>query len=72
MIDALRTQPAGLFVVDAEGGQPVRIAKEGDSPTFSPDGTQIAYMTYGKNEGHLWVADADGSDSQEILADMPT
>ncbi len=64
----------GLFVVDAEGGQPVRIAKEGDYPTFSPDGTQIAYLTYGRNihggyKGHLWVADADGSDAHEILAD---
>jgi Tol biopolymer transport system component len=64
----------GLFVVNAEGGQPVRIAKEGDYPTFSPNGTQIAYLTYrrsihGGYEGHLWVANADGSDAHEILAD---
>ncbi len=37
-----RDTDVGLFVVDAEGGQPVRIA-QGRGPTFSPDGTQIAY-----------------------------
>src|SRR5688572_10046324 len=34
----------GLFVVDADGGQQVRVADWGGSPTFSPDGTQIAYL----------------------------
>jgi Tol biopolymer transport system component len=63
----------GLHVVDAEGGQPVRIADEGASPTFSPDGTQIAYLVTasGPGEAHVWVADADGSDAHEILADEP-
>ena len=69
MMNAITPLPASLYVVDAEGGQPVQIAREGDYPTFSPDGTQIAYLTYGENEGHLWVADADGSDAHEILAD---
>lgn len=60
----------GLHVVDAEGGQPVRIADEGASPTFSPDGSQIAYLVNasGPGEAHVWVADADGSDAHEILA----
>jgi len=63
----------GLFVVEAEGGRPVRIAEEGHSPTFSPDGTQIAYVVNSAvpGEAHLWVADADGSDADEILADEP-
>ena len=39
-----RDTDVGLFVVDAEGGQPVRIA-QGRAPTFSPDGTQIAYVS---------------------------
>lgn len=64
-----RSLPAALFVVDAEGGQPVRIAEEGDYPTFSPNGKQIAYLVPGTDDGHLWVADADGSDAHEILAD---
>jgi hypothetical protein len=69
MINDITPRPAGLYVVDVEGGQPVQVAREGDYPTFSPDGTQIAYLTYGEREGHLWVADADGSDAHEILAD---
>ena len=40
----------GLFVVDAEGGQPVRIARRAESPTFSPDGTQIAYLSAGRDQ----------------------
>jgi Tol biopolymer transport system component len=59
----------GLYVVDAEGGQPVRIADEGESPTFSPDGTQIAYLSESGQAGieHVWVANADGTDAHEIL-----
>jgi dipeptidyl aminopeptidase/acylaminoacyl peptidase len=68
----------GLYVVDAEGGQPVRIADEGSSPTFSPDGTQIAYLGLPRDgccvqagREHVWVANADGTDAHEILTDEP-
>ncbi|MEO6350169.1 MAG: hypothetical protein ABIP53_05920 [Candidatus Limnocylindrales bacterium] len=68
-----------LFVVDAEGGEPVRIALQGTSPTFSRDGTQIAYLVRERSaddpgqvlDHHVWVANADGSDAHEILADEP-
>lgn len=61
----------GLYVVDAEGGQPVRIADEGESPTFSPDGTRIAYLSKSGQAGleHVWVANADGTNAHEILTD---
>jgi dipeptidyl aminopeptidase/acylaminoacyl peptidase len=67
----------GLYVVDAAGGRPVRIAN-GEEPTFSPDGTRIAYLgsprsgccVQGGRE-HVWVANADGTDAYEILADEP-
>jgi Tol biopolymer transport system component len=65
-----RDTDVGLFVVDAEGGQPVRIA-QGRGPTFSPDGTQIAYVSTDRTGPHVWVANADGSDAHEILADEP-
>ena len=61
----------GLYVIDAEGGQPVRIADEGESPTFSPDGAQIAYLSESGQAGleHVWVANADSTDAHEILTD---
>jgi Tol biopolymer transport system component len=67
----------GLYVVDAEGGQPIRIA-EGEEPTFSPNGTQIAYLGLPHSgccvparREHVWVANADGSGAHEILTDEP-
>jgi Tol biopolymer transport system component len=70
----------GLWVVDAQGGRPARLPlprAEGivADPTFSPDGTQMAYHVYGDDvagdvrEEHVWVANADGTDAREILAD---
>ena len=67
---------SGLYVIDAEGGRPAPLpipqAGEGaGSPRFSPDGTQIAYLA-GNGEAEVWVANADGTDAHEILADEPT
>ena len=65
----------GLYVVDAEGGQPTPLPYPSygwvGSPTFSPDGSQIAYLA-GNGEPQVWVADADGTDAHEILANEPT
>ena len=64
---------SGLCVVDAEGGQPVPLpspsAEGAYAPTFSPDGTQIAYLVHEDDDlTHVWVANADGSGAREILA----
>jgi hypothetical protein len=66
---------SGLYVIDAEGGRPVPLpipqAEDGaGSPSYSPDGTQIAYLA-GNGEAEVWVANADGTDAHEILADEP-
>jgi len=64
----------GLYVFDVEDGRPVGLPypSEGYGPTFSPDGTQIAYLYSGDHEEQVWVMNADGSDAHEILANEPT
>lgn len=40
--------------------------------SFSPDGSRIAYLYGGgDNDHHVWIARADGTDSHEVLADVP-
>src|SRR4029453_14271685 len=38
----------------------------------SPDGTQIAYLTEDDDWVHVWVANVDGTDAHEILAEQST
>ena len=61
----------GLFVVDAEGGRPVRIAQEGEHRPSRPTGSRSRTSPPGRTGAHVWVANADGSDAHEILADEP-
>ena len=63
--------PASLFVIDAGGGQPVRIAEKGQSPAFSPDGKQIAFLEGEGRDDRVWVANVDGSDAHTILSGEP-
>jgi Tol biopolymer transport system component len=39
-------------------------------PTFSPDGTQIAFVEdYCDHNHNVWVMNADGSDAHQIVSD---
>jgi dipeptidyl aminopeptidase/acylaminoacyl peptidase len=42
--------PQQLYVIQTAGGEPIRIG-EGHSPTFSPDGTRLAYTRHGE----IWL-----------------
>ena len=63
-----------LFAIDADGG-PAEVFWKSQShngivkgPTFSPDGTRIAFIDgYCDNDHSVWVANADGSDAHKIL-----
>jgi Tol biopolymer transport system component len=63
-----------LYAVDADGGPPTLLLEAPSglggvgAPTFSPDGTQIAYVVGGgDHDHHVWVVNADGSDAHEIV-----
>lgn len=54
--------------VPSEGGDPLPVTA-GDSPSASPDGKYLAYLSTDKQSGrHLWVASADGRDVRELAA----
>ena len=79
------TAPDGIYVVDAAGGTPRRLLTASRRwysafghrarslllwPTFSPDGSQIAYIDgMGDHSNSLRVMNADGSGSRVLLKD---
>jgi dipeptidyl aminopeptidase/acylaminoacyl peptidase len=58
-----------IWTVPAGGGKPVRLTYNNvfdDMPSYSPDGTTIAYS----QGGRIWVMDANGT-RQHVLLDQP-
>jgi Tol biopolymer transport system component len=55
-------EPAGLYVMDPDGGNPLHLSADAWSPAWSPDGLQIVvYVTGRRNDGSsMSVIDADG------------
>jgi hypothetical protein len=62
------THRGGIYAVDADGGTPRILAEGGADPTFSPDGTKIAYFEFRDKPGHtLRVMNADGTGDRVLL-----
>jgi len=51
-----------IWVVDADGSNPVELAPSGHTPSWSPDGTQIVFTYSADFVAHVAVMDADGTD----------
>ena len=83
VVFATSTYPGGIYTVDADGGTPRLLRRSIRyvfvDPTYSPDGTKIAYFEFRDTPGHtLRVINADGTgdrvllDSQAVNCRRPT
>lgn len=78
----LATEPVdgawAVYSLDVNGGPATLLASprgpEVAEMTFSPDGTQIAYVLWGHGDGDhpVWVMNADGTDAHEIVNNATT
>jgi Tol biopolymer transport system component/imidazolonepropionase-like amidohydrolase len=57
----------GIYVMPAAGGEPRRIAKDGESPQFSADGTRVFYFTGGGLSKKLNSVGLDGEEPREVF-----
>ena len=62
-----REGASDVWIMNVDGSDPVNLTQGRDctSPAWSPDGTQIAYIT----GGETWLMDADGSNPQQVTDD---
>jgi Tol biopolymer transport system component len=63
-----------IYLLDASGGAPRNLTRQQDSYvgiSWSPDGEQIASVTFG-NDPRLYIINADGSGLSDMTPDFPS
>jgi Tol biopolymer transport system component len=61
-----------LWIADSSGGNPKQLTTEGREFDFnwSPDGTEIAYVSRRTGTGDIWVAPIDGRPRRQLTRDI--
>ena len=54
-----------IYVVSTNTGQERRLT-EGDSPAWSPDGSKIAYLSFGSGSQQIWTIPAVGGTAEQL------
>ena len=67
MTGAMWSGERGIHVIPAQGGEPRRIAKNGENPQFSTDGSRVLYFTGGGLSKKLMSVGLHGEDAREVL-----
>ncbi|MGH8081225.1 MAG: amidohydrolase family protein [Lysobacter sp.] len=57
----------GIYVMNADGSRPVRVATSGEAPQFSADGSRIYYLTGSGLKKKLMSVGLNGEDEREVF-----
>src|SRR5271166_1158816 len=63
------TKPSQIWVLPSEGGQAVQMTHDGslsERPRWSPDSTQIAFISNRSSASQVWLMNADGTQPKQI------
>ena len=58
--------PHELWIMDADGSRPLRLARDASGAAWSPDGRQIAYFRGQTWRGGIYVVGADGNGRRQL------
>lgn len=64
IFSSVRKQKFCIYVMNADGTGQKQLIENAGSPSWSPDGTKIAFA----KDGGIWIANADGTDQRKIIS----